>query len=972
MVPYFSYLQYTDSEYQGSTGTIMGVQSLDGEGTVTATWTGPNGYTAGPFTMPTHPDLTNLEPGVYTGTIIDSNLDKTTLDITIGELLEVILTTTDTDLCNCSSCDGSIRVLDFIHNSECFTYNLYDSDNILVDSYSTCGGSVDYVFTNLCIGQYHLEAVETDCVIYTYSNPDNCDQGDVVIDGAVDVEIVVENWRRFALSNNVIDAFFNFPSTVPQKAGNIGDPILTINGGGWSGLLQDGSIAYNDNRAYFYIGDAPLTPLTAPAIPAPTQYPQPPAYYGSTTTRYLGAFAAGPDDGTNYASGGPGQPPTPTVYLRQFFFYNTDTNKFIYCKDILGVSQAISIWTWITFDAKDEILVSNPLLPPDPHVAWPNGSDFYTTDSQWDVAATTPRDITMDPAGNVLEASSLPVPVNKKIQGYTNSVLKNGFFSDCKFLNYTHEITIGGEYIPPNREDDDSVSIILARHVDDNGYTHLLTLDFSLAKAGIAIPAIRVNYNNSGLNSQNTMSNLTFNNGLEAYDPEYLIQDYIINKDIYKQIPIPNPLTNIPFLEGGPTYTWSEAGKIRVKITRSGLQGESFFIEMTDTMGVPTTQATLNPGDVVATPYNPDYTFSFNITDATTWSDKPAFLTDPVLENTLSIFLGPTNYGYAAYSQDQSEFYHINFEGEQTNITDGREPCEVIEKYDTEPCSIYELTACDLGEACDVVPRLGEPGFSTKNCDPNQVIKVKTKFADSVYAHFKRTRYGIETCCEFDLDKIDIKNQLIDLGELYDPELCVDGNPISEDCCLQPCNAVAALITPQAIACEPPVNAITTIVWPQPPLSPCVFATFSVNINNARPFIVTGTDCCGEPFSIDVVINQPVSLCIDRNAQLTVETGVVYTLGNECDCCPAPTDVTTVVSIIPAEQCMQMIWGGDSCDPLPCPGTVSGKLCCGEDFSYTLTGSDDFTPILCVIPSTVEKTIEIQLISSFGPCDCLN
>jgi len=76
-------------------------------------------------------------------------------------------------------------------------------------------------------------------------------------------------------------------------------------------------------------------------------------------------------------------------------------------------------------------------------------------------------------------------------------------------------------------------------------------------------------------------------------------------------------------------------------------------------------------------------------------------------------------------------------------------------------------------EACEVTPRLGEPGFSVRNCDPKTVIKIKSKFADSIYALFKRMRYGIETCCEFDLDKIDIKHQLLELGEMNDPDACV-------------------------------------------------------------------------------------------------------------------------------------------------------------------------------------------------------
>ena len=75
-------------------------------------------------------------------------------------------------------------------------------------------------------------------------------------------------------------------------------------------------------------------------------------------------------------------------------------------------------------------------------------------------------------------------------------------------------------------------------------------------------------------------------------------------------------------------------------------------------------------------------------------------------------------------------------------------------------------------ETCEVTPRLGEPGFSAKNCDPKTLIKIKNQYADSVYALFKRMRYGIETCCEFDLDKIDIKHQLLELGEMNDPDAC--------------------------------------------------------------------------------------------------------------------------------------------------------------------------------------------------------
>jgi photosystem II stability/assembly factor-like uncharacterized protein len=145
----------------------------------------------------------------------------------------------------------------------------------------------------------------------------------------------------------------------------------------------------------------------------------------------------------------------------------------------------------------------------------------------------------------------------------------------------------------------------------------------------------------------------------------------------------------------------------------------------------------------------------------------------------------------------------------------------------------------ELGEACEIEPRLGEVGFSWKNCDPTTVIKVKTNFADSVYALFKRMRFGIQTCCEFDLDKIDVKNQLLDLGRLLDPELCVDETPI-EDCCPQPCDAIARLDIPLWVACPAPTDAIVQIDVPEPPAQLCIPPTGPNMLPFATAFLTIG------------------------------------------------------------------------------------------------------------------------------------
>ena len=188
-----------------------------------------------------------------------------------------------------------------------------------------------------------------------------------------------------------------------------------------------------------------------------------------------------------------------------------------------------------------------------------------------------------------------------------------------------------------------------------------------------------------------------------------------------------------------------------------------------------------------------------------------------------------------------------------------------------------ECEPLPLGEACELTPRLGEPGFSVKNCDPKQVVDVKTKFANSVYALFKRMRYGIETCCEYDLDKIDIKNQLIDLGSIYDPNLCIEEEVI-DDCCPQPCNAVAVLTVPEFTSCPAPTDPIVAIIAINP-LS-CQQLDFTAPIGTGGGS-VSGILCDGSPFTVDLPADTTTGpTCVQTGSVTTTGNITVTTLGN--------------------------------------------------------------------------------------------
>lgn len=118
----------------------------------------------------------------------------------------------------------------------------------------------------------------------------------------------------------------------------------------------------------------------------------------------------------------------------------------------------------------------------------------------------------------------------------------------------------------------------------------------------------------------------------------------------------------------------------------------------------------------------------------------------------------------------------------------------------------------EVGEACHIKMRPGEPGFSVKYCDPEEYIKIKCKFSDSVYDLFKRLNYGINTCCESDLDKLDIKNGLLELGEMYDPDLCKPKRKPIVLCCADPCNIETNILIYSNLYCESPIDVTSELI----------------------------------------------------------------------------------------------------------------------------------------------------------------
>lgn len=114
--------------------------------------------------------------------------------------------------------------------------------------------------------------------------------------------------------------------------------------------------------------------------------------------------------------------------------------------------------------------------------------------------------------------------------------------------------------------------------------------------------------------------------------------------------------------------------------------------------------------------------------------------------------------------------------------------CATVDTYicRTQTYPLFPHTVLDCFKTCDAcyppppepVPpfelnqRTVKPGYDTPACTPAYWDKVKCKFSEALYQHMASIRYGIEFCCNNDMEKWIIKNELLDLAAITDPDIC--------------------------------------------------------------------------------------------------------------------------------------------------------------------------------------------------------
>lgn len=110
--------------------------------------------------------------------------------------------------------------------------------------------------------------------------------------------------------------------------------------------------------------------------------------------------------------------------------------------------------------------------------------------------------------------------------------------------------------------------------------------------------------------------------------------------------------------------------------------------------------------------------------------------------------------------------------------------CREVPEEELPPVFVFAIDDCfDTCEECyppkppepgkfELNQRTVKPGYDTAACTPAYWDKIKCKFSEAVYQHMASIRYGIEFCCNADMEKWVIKNELLDLAAITDPDIC--------------------------------------------------------------------------------------------------------------------------------------------------------------------------------------------------------
>ena len=607
-------------------GSITNVTLIGGTPPYTLSWSGSS-FTANTI------NISSLCAGIYNGTVIDSLGASSITQVEVKSLTPVTLSATVID----SSCTGStaaycsIKVNSFTHTQPTVNYNLY-RDSILVGSAQYIGsGNFTHTFNGLQPGAYTVTGYDGYNNTYQATPFSGC-QTHTTSTGAMSAGTIVENWDRVCPFNKWA-VYLHGPA--------VSFPLGSFPSQAWYTDFQDGSGQWyvtEDPNFWFFTG------LSSDRTTDSSQ-----DWYQEVVLPVEQATYEGEDMGPAAIAKVIGNAGT--------FYYSEHIGRFV----MLQWTAVGGGYQWTTVNPTQDQSIGNPTSIED-----------LTSDLQWTVEDLTGEQFTISGASNTVVLASDKAGTTGAygmVECTSNSGLDNGFISRCSHLNYVHEVTLGSTAV-----DNDTIGIYLCWFKDDAGVYGDIGQSYNIAlhisnKNGVSTPDLNITYNNS--NSVNTFKTI----------PADAIWDSVFNSSILQ-----NDSPYGPFVDAW----FNLQGNIRLRITRSGELGENFKIECTDSMGDQggtQTNATIDVG--AANPYNVAYEINFSLNDVTTWTGtiSSAYGREGVEGDELVKFLGSQKYGYWTASQADTQFFDIDFEGEQSSYTVipttlGLSDSEYFELYD--------------------------------------------------------------------------------------------------------------------------------------------------------------------------------------------------------------------------------------------------------------------------------------------------
>ena len=610
-------------------GSITNVGITGGTPPYTISWHGPTGA-SGQFTS-TNTNLTNLCAGSYTATTTDSTSNS---NVEVIEILNLSAgtfsaSTIDSSCLNNINQYCKIRVHSFNHNQDNFTYILYRDGN-LIESYVGTVGTELHDFVNLEPGNYTLSAYDGVSIDYDSISPANpsCLDGYALDSNnygqalntytGLSAVHIVDEFYKTNLMNDFIIKFGNgygpHPNFTPVPAG----ATICFE----TGLKPDGSIDVDDPYVWLYTGHTSTRKTD------------------NSTDWYLGVLNYPMVDGSQ--NGPPGLTGFGDVGK---FYFNSAINKFVIRLQALTLAPD----SWSTIHSygvrgRYESIASDIMTGTSFYntaIATPTGQIGYTvTGTTNDVCEW--RDLTSTSDSLVL------LDGNSNYDIYT--------YSECSYLNYTHQFSIGSSFT-----DDGSIGVILARFEDTLGIygsvnsQQLLTLQFNNV-TDVNSVAVYLNPNGNSSFAFMDPTRKVVNCGTDTVTGCVTI---VGENDItgHTSTVLTRPRKNSPFTTGN----YINQGTTFVKITREGPLGEKFNIKMTDVM--------INTDVGGNKPFNSDYEINFNLLDKNTWSGESSSAKDIswIPTDGLHRFLGSQQIGYLQASQKGTNFYNIGFTGTQSS-----------------------------------------------------------------------------------------------------------------------------------------------------------------------------------------------------------------------------------------------------------------------------------------------------------------